>query len=119
MAKEMTTHATDLLIDHIPRQSIGEKEGGDLEYDGENFDEQVKLQLPQTFAFALELPATFDNRSGSVSELLVQPLLAQHHDPCGQKRHKIRVQKAQYCDDLCRGPFHVWGTVWSVPGAID
>lgn len=78
---------------HVLRQSIGEKEEDDLEYDGENFDERVELPLLQAVAFALALPATFDNRSGSVSELLVQPLLAQHRDPCGKKQHEIRVQK--------------------------
>jgi len=49
---------------HVPRPSTGEKEKGDLEYD----------------AVALALPIMFDNRSTSVSELLVHclPSIATH-----------------------------------------
>ena len=46
-----------------------------------------------------------------MSEVPVQPQLAQHRDECGEQRHQqTRIQEVYGCDDLRRGTIPRWGS---------
>jgi len=67
---------------HVSRNAAGEEKEGDLKHEGETFDEETERPSLETIGFALAITTPFDRRSSTVSEVPVEPLLAQHCDEC-------------------------------------
>ena len=57
--------------------------------------------LLQSITLPLTVSAALDGRPSSVSQVPVEPLLAQHRDECGKKRdHETRVHESSDGGDL-------------------
>ena len=88
---------------HVSAQTAGEKKEGRLEHHGKTLDEEVQRPLLQPIELALTVPAALDHRPARISQVSVQPLLAQHGDECGQQGdNQARVHEAGDRDRLAR-----------------
>ena len=87
-------------------ESTGEKEERDLEYYRETFDEEVEWPFLEPIEFALTVSATLDHRPARITQVPVQPLLAQHGGECSEQgQQKARVHQTGDSDDLARWAF--------------
>ena len=101
----------------VSAKSTGEEKESNLKHHRKALDNKVEWPLLESIKFALTVFATLNNRPSGVSQVLVEPLLPQHRNKCGQQRdQKAQEQEAVDGDDFagrmlldgCNGAGFVW-----------
>ena len=90
----------------MPAKSAGEEES-DLEHHRKSLDEQVERPFLEPIKFALRVSTTPDRRFTRMSQVLIQSLLSQNRNECGQeKNQEARIQESGGSDNPTRSPLN-------------